>query len=152
MTTHQNQSADDAEESGRSTKRRVRSMLRKRRRDGSLALLAGTAMLAWAARTMRRSRGKAGLQALAGVTLVGVGRRQRLGKRREDQIETGDDAERTASGEKAASDHAHTEAEHDLSAGRVAEESPRDSQSEHEVNRRGMTERVDSESEAGDEE
>jgi hypothetical protein len=141
MPTHENQSADEAEESDRSTKGRARSMLRKRRRDGSLALLAGTAMLAWAARTVRRSWARAGLQALAGVALLAVGRRQRLGKRREDRIETGADAERTASGEKAASDHAHTEAEHDLGAGRVADEAASVYQSENEPNPCGMTDR-----------
>lgn len=146
-TNDDTQSTEDVREGP--TNGRVRSMIRKRRHDGSLALLAGTAMLAWAARTLRSSRSKAGLQALAGLTLLGTGRRQRRTQRREERIETGADAERTDSGDKAASDHAHTEAEHDLGAGRVADESASVYQSENEPNPRGMTDREDVEGDDG---
>lgn len=55
----------------------VASTLRKRIGNGTLALAAGSVLLARAARTATRSRGRAAVRALAGAGLIVVGVRQR---------------------------------------------------------------------------
>lgn len=152
MATHSTSTADG--EDDRSRTRRTVPTIEKRGRNGSLATVAGGAMLLWAARTLRKNAGKAALSALAGVVLLGVGRRQRRAGRSEDDVDTGvqvsldreestdsdgstDESNGATGGDdKDGSDDAHAEATQDLGAGRVADESRADDQSDDEVNPR----------------
>lgn len=127
----------------RSKAQQAISTFEKRRRDGSLAMLAGSAMLAWTAKTMRKTTSRVALQALTGVTLLGIGRRQRQAKRREERVEPEEGVRRTEGGKKAVSDEAHAEATQDLGAQRNADESQSVYQSEAESNPRGMSDRSD---------
>lgn len=70
---------DDSREAGRT--RRTLSRLSKYRSSGTLAMVAGGALLARAVRSGRRSRTV--VQGLLGTALLAVGLRQRLGKDRE---------------------------------------------------------------------
>jgi hypothetical protein len=149
MPTHDSETADGEREDDRSATKHARSWLARRRRDGSLATLAGATLLAWAAKRVRTSKAKAALGALTGVALLGVGRQQRRAKRAEDRVETGADAERTDTGEKATDDEAHAEATQDLGAGRNADESASVDQSASEPNPRGTTDRDDVEGDDG---
>lgn len=141
MTSHNSETAGGEDRGFRSKARQVISTVEKPRRDGSLATLAGSAMLAWTAKTMWKNTSRAALQALAGVALLGIGRRQRQARRREDRVETGEDVRRTEEGTKVVSDEAHAEAAQDLGAQRNADESQSVYQSETEPNPRGMSDR-----------
>lgn len=61
----------------RSRAKQVGSTVTKHGRSGSIAAVVGGVLLASSLRTMRRNRGRATLQALAGAALVGFGLRQR---------------------------------------------------------------------------
>ncbi|MFC6718029.1 hypothetical protein ACFQGT_10360 [Natrialbaceae archaeon GCM10025810] len=153
MTSQHTETADEESESARSNATHSRWNLEERARDGSLAMAAGGATLASALTALRRSKGRAAALALAGAGLVGLGVRQRRGRRAEDVV-TGADAQRDESGEKRVSDEAFAEAERDLGAGRNADESASVSTSETESatepNPRGMTDRSDVGTDEGD--
>lgn len=135
-------------------------MIEKRGRDGSLATVTGGAALLWAARTMRKNAGRATLLALAGVALLGVGRRQRGAGRSDadtgvpvslDDDDSVDDRDDTDVGDrKRVSDDAHVEATQDLGAGRVADESRTDDQSGAESNPRGTADDAGVQQDDGD--
>lgn len=127
----------------RSEAHRAISAIKKRGRNGSLAMLAGGILLARTLKTRRKSKGRNTLQVLAGTALLAIGVRQRRAKRRADRIETGADAQRTAEGEKQVSDEAHAEAQQDLGAQRDADETQSVYQSGTEPNPRGMSDRSD---------
>lgn len=59
---------------------RVPTAVSRRAKNGTLALLAGGLMLGRAARSIRRSRGRAVLRGIAGAGLLAVGLRQRRSK------------------------------------------------------------------------
>lgn len=166
MATHSTSTADG--EDDRSRMRRTVPTIEKRGRNGSLATVAGGAMLLWAARTLRKNAGKAALSALAGLVLLGIGRRQRRARRSEDDVDTGVpvslDREESADGDgstdeanaategdgKDVSDDAHAEATQDLGAGRVADESRADDQSDDESNPRGTADDDEVQEDDGD--
>jgi len=70
--THGNGTTD-----GQSPAKRALSVLSERAPDGTIAALVGGFLLANAVRTVRRDRRRAGLFALGGAVLVGLGLRQR---------------------------------------------------------------------------
>lgn len=169
MSTHDTSTADGADD--RSPTRRTIPAIGRRDRSGTLATVAGGAMLLWAARTVRKNAGKAALSALAGVVLLGVGRRQRRTEARADDGDTGvpvslgDDGEDDDNGadagdgtdggadsdaDKRVSDDAHAEATQDLGAGRVADESRTDDQSDAESNPRGTADDDEVQDDDGD--
>lgn len=169
MSTHDTSTADGADD--RSPTRRMVPAIGRRNRSGTLATVAGGAMLLWAARTLRKNAGKAALSALAGVVLLVVGRRQRRTGARADDGDTGvpvslgDDGEDDDNGADAGdgtdggadsdadervSDDAHAEATQDLGAGRVADESRTDDQSDAESNPRGTADEDEVQEDDGD--
>lgn len=113
-------------------------------RAGSLAMVAGGALILWAARTVRKNARKATLLALGGATMVGLGWRQRRVRRRDEAADAGIEVHFDDEDEKRVSDDAHVEATQDLGAGRVADES-RATGSDGDVNPRGTSDRSDAE-------
>lgn len=79
LTDRSEQTGDDDDPTGglRGRVRQFAARMTDRTRDGSLATLAGGALLVRAARTRGRNSRRAAVQALAGAGLLGVGVRQR---------------------------------------------------------------------------
>lgn len=129
--------------SSRPDANRAISTIERRATDGSLALLGGGAMFAWALRTSRKRRGRAALLALASLAVLGIGLRRRRSGRRPDPVETGADVRLDEEGAEEVSDEAQGERDRDLGAGRNADESRSVYQSDTEPNPRGMSDRSD---------
>lgn len=143
MSAHIMETSGGEESNSWPRAKRVLSATKKRSQNGSLAMLAGSAMFAWALKTRRESKGRAALQALASPALLAIGIRQRKDTQGMAGIETEEDIRRTEDGEKKVSDDAHAESHQDLGAGRNADESRSVYQSGPEFNPRGMTDRSD---------
>jgi len=111
--------------------------------DGSLAILTGGVLLALALKLGRKRIRGATLFSLGALALFGVGIRDWWLNRNTDTIETEEDVQRDAEGNKTVSDEAYTGKAGDLGAERVADESQSVYQSETEPNPRGMSDRAD---------
>lgn len=151
MLTNDTETSRGEDASSETKASRFASTIEKRGRDGSAAALAGSAGLAWSLATLRRSKGRAALLALASVGLLGAGARQRRAEHTEGGVETDADARRTERGEKKISDEAHADAVQNLGAERNADESRGVQQSETELNPRGVSDRSDVETDDGGE-
>lgn len=125
------------------------SPLAKRGRDGSLAMLAGGALLARTVAGGPGRKARTAVGGLAGAGLLAVGLRQRRRESRDDGGDTDADGGRTvdggqiADGETQVSDDAHAESHGDLGAQRNADEAGSVYQSESAPNPRGMSDRSD---------
>lgn len=139
-TTNTNASSSKESESENKEYRTI-TTIKKRAQNGSMAILAGGALLARILKTPRKSMRRNSLHGLVGVALIAVGLRQRRGKRKADRVDTGADGRWSAKGEKEVSDEAHAETKQDLGAQRAADETGSVYQSETEPNPRGMSDR-----------
>ncbi|WP_143825054.1 hypothetical protein [Natrinema ejinorense] len=143
MSPQYSKATDKRASSSRSKTTRAVSILEKRGRDASLAMVAGGVSLALAFAAARERKGRSTLLALTRAGLLGLAVRQRRAEGATDTVETGADVRRDDAGEKRASDEAFAEAEQNLGAQRTADESAGVTQSETTPNPRGMTDRAD---------
>lgn len=148
MSELRSETSGDADARTRSTANQAISILQRRRRDGSIAMLAGGALLVRTVRAVRTHKRRSAVLALAASVLVGIGVRQRRASRRAERVPTGADARRDETGDKAVSDAAWAE-RRDLGAGRDADESASVYQSASEPNPRGVSDRADVQADEG---
>lgn len=142
MSAHSTETSSGENADSQSKVNQALSTIRKRGQDGSVAMLVGGAMLAWALTIRRKSKGQTTLLALTCLAVLGIGMRQRRTKQtEEDQWDEED--------KKKISDEAHAEAKQDLGAQRDADESQSVYQSETEPNPRGMSDRSDIQTDDG---
>lgn len=146
---HTQMSVPNTETSGRddvgsrSKANQITSTVKKRREDGSVAILAGSAMFVWALKTFRKSKVRATLLVLACCTVFGIGIRQRRVTQKTDRVETEEDIQRDKNDEMNVSGGALAEDEQDLEVQRNADELHNDCQSETESNPQDVSEKSD---------
>lgn len=130
---------------------RTISAVKKRVSIGSAATFLGGVTLLGTLPNGRTSRARRIAGGLVGVGLIALGVRQLRAERTPDGAEVDGDAGSTGHDDAKVSDDAHAEAEQDLGAQRVADESQSVYESDGEPNPRGMTDRSDVEGEEAQE-